>query len=226
MPPKMSSKKSQASNSKECSNFVDRLSIERGLYARGASFVAGIDEAGRGPLAGPVVAAAVMFSRDFKIEGIRDSKKLSPKKREFFFELILKSAIALGVGIVPPEEIDKINIRQATLKAMREALLGMNPCPDCILIDGIDTIGTKIPEYPIKGGDDLSLSIGAASIVAKVTRDQMMIDLEKKFPAFSFSVHKGYGTAKHYEEIRLNGPTPAHRKSFLKTFHENWSEVY
>jgi len=188
--------------------------MERSLRLSGVKHIAGIDEAGRGPLAGPVVAASVIFPPDLIIPEIDDSKKLSEKKREFLFDEISVRAISVGVGIVNPDEIDEINILQATLKAMKLATLSLSTKPDLLLIDGINTIEFDIPQRSVKRGDSLCASIAAASIIAKVTRDRMMCDAERKYPNFRFSAHKGYGTVAHLAEICDHGPTPIHRMTF------------
>jgi ribonuclease HII len=192
----------------------DLYEMERELHLNGLTHVAGIDEAGRGPLAGPVVAAAVILPSDLIIPGINDSKKLSAKKREFLFDEIRARALSVGVGIIDSVEIDEINILQATLKAMRSAVLELSTQPGFLLIDGIQTIDSDIPQRAVKKGDSLSAAIAAASIIAKVTRDRMMCEAGLEYPSFKFSVHKGYGTAAHLEEIRSYGPTPIHRKTF------------
>ncbi len=193
---------------------VDLYEMERSLRLSGVKHIAGIDEAGRGPLAGPVVAASVIFPPDLIIPEIDDSKKLSEKKREFLFDEISARAISVGVGIVNPDEIDEINILQATLKAMKLATLSLSTKPDLLLIDGINTIEFDVPQRSVKRGDSLCASIAAASIIAKVTRDRMMCDAELKYPNFKFSTHKGYGTVAHLAEIRDHGPTPIHRMTF------------
>lgn len=195
---------------------ADLHAFDKKFYSDGVSSIAGVDEAGRGPLAGPVVASAVILPADVQIEGLRDSKKLTPKKREVLFEKIMESSISWGVGVVSPAEIDEMNILRASLKAMDIAVSGLLVSPELLLVDGPFEIAQKIPQRAIKKGDDLSLSIAAASVIAKVTRDRMMCDLEKVYPNFSFSVHKGYGTKLHFRELREFGPTPVHRRSFLK----------
>ena len=188
--------------------------LESNLRKQGIRFVAGVDEAGRGPLAGPVVAAACLIPQGVKLQGIQDSKKLSPEKREKLFERICSEAYAYAVGIVSVEDIDQINILQATKKAMREALSKLSITPDYLLIDGNQGINVAIPQKLIIKGDSASVSIGAASIIAKVTRDRLMASLEKDLPNFSFARHKGYGTALHQKEIEQFGITAYHRKSF------------
>ena len=192
----------------------DLLSFERQAYRNGYRLVAGIDEAGRGPLAGPVVAAAVILPDGLLIKGVNDSKKLSPDTRERLFDTIMSQALSVGVGMGSPELIDRINILQATRHAMLEAVLQLAPQPDYLLIDGISTISSPIPQNTIKKGDSLSLSIAAASIIAKVTRDRLMRELDEIHPGYGFSGHKGYGSALHMEAIRRLGPSPVHRLTF------------
>jgi len=192
------------------------LEIEQLLWQNGYRFIAGIDEAGRGPLAGPVVAAAVVFEPGKLIEGVRDSKQLSEKKREALYQVIVNECLAYGIGIVPPEEIDRINIRNATFKAMRKALGAMKQVPDFLLIDGEELPDSLYPQEAIVGGDDKSFTIAAASILAKVTRDRLMREYHLRYPQYHFDQHKGYGTQLHREMILKYGPSPIHRKSFLK----------
>ncbi|MBT3181326.1 MAG: ribonuclease HII [Deltaproteobacteria bacterium] len=194
----------------------DLLSFERELYSKGIRSVAGVDEVGRGPLAGPVVAAAVILPEGLYLEGLRDSKKLTAKKRDRFYDDILNVAISYAVALVEPEEIDRINILKASLLAMKNAVCKLKTNPEYILIDGINEIEHHLPQKTITGGDDLSQSIAAASVVAKVTRDRMMCEFENIYPQFTFSAHKGYGTRAHYSEISRYGLTPLHRRSFLK----------
>lgn len=193
---------------------IDQLSFERQGLVSGFLLIAGIDEAGRGPLAGPVVAAAVILPTGLLIKGVNDSKKLSPDKREQLYDTIMAEAISVGIGMGSPELIDKINILQATRHAMLEAVTQLVPQPDYLLIDGISTINSPIPQKTIKKGDSLSLSISAASIIAKVTRDRLMRELDKIYPGYGFSGHKGYGSALHMDAIRQLGPSPVHRLTF------------
>ncbi len=193
---------------------IDTLLFEKTAYHSGSTCVAGIDEAGRGPLAGPVTAAAVILPVGLSIPGVDDSKKLSPDKREKLFEIIMTQALSVGVGIIGPAEIDLINILQATRRAMLAAVRQLTPQPDCLLIDGISTIDSTIAQKTIKKGDSLSLSIAAASIIAKVTRDRFMIEMDSEYPGYGFSGHKGYGSAAHLEAIRRLGPSPIHRLTF------------
>ena len=193
---------------------VDLLHFERQALGNGFRLVAGIDEAGRGPLAGPVVAAAVILPAGLLIKGVNDSKKLSPDTRERLFDTIMSQALSIGIGMGSPELIDRINILQATRHAMLAAVSQLAPPPDFILIDGISTIASPIPQKTVKKGDSLSLSIAAASIIAKVTRDRLMRELDAIHPGYGFSGHKGYGSAHHLEAIRRLGPSPVHRKTF------------
>ena len=181
---------------------------------RGYRCVAGIDEAGRGPLAGPVVAAAVILPDGLILPGVDDSKKLSPELREELFEVIAREALAVGVGFGDHELVDRINILQATLSAMRDAVLCLRPAPDFLLIDGISAIPMNIAQRTIKKGDSLSYSIAAASIIAKVTRDRLMVRYDEIYPGYGFAAHKGYGAASHLAAIASLGPSPIHRKSF------------
>ena len=193
--------------------------IDKEFFDMGKKLVAGIDEAGRGPLAGPVVVACVILPANSMIEGINDSKKISEKKRERLYDEILEQAISYGIGIIHQDEIDEINILQATKKGLNEAIKAMKIKPEVILVDaleGIDTIG--IPYKSIIKGDAKSYSIGAASIIAKVTRDRIMREWDKVYPEYGFAAHKGYGTAKHIEAIKKYGLTPIHRKTFCKHF--------
>lgn len=182
--------------------------------------ICGIDEAGRGPLAGPVAAGAVILPRDCRILYLNDSKKLSEKRREELFEEIKEKAAAWSVGIVGPDRIDEINILQATYQAMREAIAGLGVRPDLLLNDAVTIPEVEIPQVPIIKGDAKSVSIAAASILAKVTRDHMMIEYDSIFPGYGFAKHKGYGTAAHIQAIRELGPCPIHRRTFIKNFTE------
>jgi ribonuclease HII len=193
---------------------LDLLSFERQARSNGFQLVAGIDEAGRGPLAGPVVAAAVILPADLLIKGVNDSKKLSPDTRERLFDTIMSRAISVGIGMGSAELIDRINILQATRHAMLTAVSQLDPQPDHLLIDGISTISSPISQRTIKKGDSLSISIAAASIIAKVTRDRLMRELDGVYPGYGFSGHKGYGSTLHLEAIRRLGPCPVHRQTF------------
>ena len=191
---------------------------ENYLYNKGVIYVAGIDEVGRGPLAGPVVTAIVILKKDCSILGINDSKKLSQSKREELYEKICEESIDYSVGIVSPEEIDEINILQATYKAMRKAIDGLKIKPNHILVDALTIPEVDLPQTGIIKGDEKSISIGAASIIAKVTRDRMMVEYDKVYPGYGFADNKGYGSAKHIEAIKKQGICPLHRKSFVKNF--------
>lgn len=193
---------------------------EHAAYQEGIDLVCGVDEAGRGPLAGPVCAAAVILPRDLEIEGLNDSKKLSDKRRRALYEVITEQAISYGIAMVDEKVIDEINILQATFLAMRQAVLQLSEKPALALVDG-----NREPDFgdiPIKTiikGDSLSANIAAASILAKVTRDRFMEEQDAIYPQYGFSVHKGYGTKAHYEALRTYGPCPIHRRSFLKKFY-------
>ncbi len=193
---------------------IDMWAFEHRARRQGFTMVAGLDEAGRGPLAGPVVSAAVILPPDFAVPGIRDSKKLSPGKRSRLFEDIYRHALSVGVGEVSPMEIDRINILQAALLSMAHAVGDLPESPDFLLIDGIFTLPAKYPQKAIPKGDALSISIAAASIVAKVTRDRLMVRYGEKYPEFGFSQHKGYPTKAHREAIQKHGVSPIHRRSF------------
>ena len=186
-------------------------------YGAGA-VVCGIDEAGRGPLAGPVVAGACILPADCQILYLNDSKKLSEKRREALFEEIKEKAVAFGVGIVSPAVIDEINILQATYEAMREAVSKLEPVPQILLNDAVTIPDVTIPQVPIIKGDAKSISIAAASIVAKVTRDRMMVEYDKVMPEYGFASNKGYGAAAHIEALKKYGPSPIHRATFIKNF--------
>ena len=178
--------------------------------------IAGIDEAGRGPLAGPVAAAAVILDPDQEILYLNDSKKLSEARREKLYEEIYEKALAVGVGLVGAERIDEINILQATYEAMRQAVSQLNPPPGILLVDAVTIPGIEIRQIPIIKGDAKSLSIAAASIIAKVTRDRLIREADQAYPLYGFAQHKGYGTAAHIEAIRKYGPCPLHRVSFIQ----------
>jgi ribonuclease HII len=178
------------------------------------SFIAGIDEVGRGPLCGPVVASAVIFPKNTKIDGVNDSKKLSAKKRDLLFDIIKQNALSIGIGVVHEDKIDEVNILEATMIAMREAVEDLNITPDLILVDGNMKDITDIPQKNIIKGDSKSFSIAAASIIAKVTRDRMMIQYDKIFPEYGLANNMGYGTKQHMSAISLHFSTPIHRQSF------------
>ena len=182
------------------------------------NYICGIDEVGRGPLAGPVVAGAVILPKDCNILYINDSKQLSEKKREELYDIITKEAVAWAVGYASPERIDEINILQATYEAMREAIGKLSPAPDILLNDAVKIPQVEIPQVPIIKGDAKSISIGAASIVAKVTRDRLMVQYADVFPEYDFASNKGYGSAAHIAALKEYGPTPIHRRSFIKNF--------
>lgn len=187
--------------------------FETELYNNGINFIAGIDEVGRGPLVGPVVTAAVILPKDFYDERINDSKKLTEKKRELLYDVIMENAISVGVGISSEDVIDEINILNATKRAMLEAVNNLSIKPEHLLIDAVK-LNTDIPQTSIIKGDAKSESIAAASIIAKVTRDRMMIELDKIYPEYDFKHNKGYGTKKHIEAIRKYGIIKEHRKTF------------
>ena len=189
---------------------------ERELYGRGVRTIAGIDEVGRGPLAGPVVAAAVILPEDFDLLGVNDSKKLSEKRREELFVQIKEKAVAWAIGMADSRVIDEINILQATKQAMAEAVSCLPVKPDHLLIDAVKLEGITIPQTSIIKGDEKSVSVAAASILAKVTRDHMMVEYAEVFPGYAFEKNKGYGTKAHYEGIEAMGICPIHRKTFLK----------
>lgn len=180
------------------------------------SYICGIDEVGRGPLAGPVVAGAVILPRDCQILYLNDSKQLSEKKREELYEVIMENAVSTGLGFVSPERIDEINILQATYEAMRQAIGKLEKEPDLLLNDAVTIPGVEIRQVPIIKGDAKSVSIAAASIIAKVTRDRLMVQYDEIYPEYGFASNKGYGAAVHIEALKKYGPTPIHRRSFLK----------
>ena len=182
------------------------------------AYICGIDEAGRGPLAGPVVAAAAVLPKDCQIFYLNDSKKLSEKKRDLLFDEIKEKAVAYGIGIVSPQVIDEINILQATYEAMRQAISQLNVIPEILLNDAVTLPGVDIMQVPIVKGDAKSVSIAAASILAKVTRDRMMMEYDQIYPEYGFAKHKGYGTAAHIAALKEYGPCPIHRRTFIKKF--------
>ena len=196
---------------------IENMRIYERKYAH-FSYICGIDEVGRGPLAGPVVAGAVILPKDCEILYLNDSKKLSEKRREELYDEIMEKAIATGIGIVSPARIDEINILQATYEAMREAIGKLSPAPDLLLNDAVTIPGVNIRQVPIIKGDAKSISIGAASIVAKVTRDRLMEQYADVFPEYDFASNKGYGSAAHIAALKQYGPTPIHRHSFIKNF--------
>ena len=192
----------------------DLWKFENQAAKKGFGWIAGLDEAGRGPLAGPVVAAAVMLPKDFPGSGLTDSKKLTPKQREALYDRIYAHAVSVGIGIVDSVEIDRINILRASLLAMAMATENLNPRPDCLLIDGPFPIPSPLFQQPIPKGDALSISIAAASVVAKVSRDRLMLRYHEDFPEYGFARHKGYPTIAHKAAIQAHGCSPIHRRSF------------
>lgn len=193
---------------------LQKYEREYGAYG----YICGIDEVGRGPLAGPVVAGAVILPKNCDILYINDSKQLSEKKREELYDIIMEKAVACGIGYATPERIDEINILQATYEAMRQAIANLPVQPDLLLNDAVNIPKVSIRQIPIIKGDAKSISIGAASIIAKVTRDRLMTEYSKVFPEYDFAGNKGYGSAAHIEALKKYGPTPIHRKSFIKNF--------
>lgn len=192
---------------------LDNHRYEKKYYKQGYSFIAGVDEVGRGPLVGPVVAAAVILPKDYNLSGLTDSKKLSEKKREYFYDIIMKEAISVGIGIVDNTIIDEINIYEATKMAMKEAISSLKTKPDVVLTDAMK-LDINIPFEPIIKGDLKSISISAASVIAKVTRDRMMNDLDMKYPFYNFKNNKGYPTKDHVAAINKYGILKEHRKSY------------
>ncbi len=202
-------------------------SLELSLFQEGITLLAGVDEAGRGPLAGPVVAAAVILPADAAIAGIADSKTLHEQRREELADIIRTHAVAIGIGEAGPEEIDAVNILQATLRAMDRAVAALDPAPDFLLVDGNRYRHATLPFRTVVRGDALCLSIGAASIIAKTHRDAILRALEDAYPGYGFAQHKGYATRKHLEAIRTMGYTPVHRRSFIvKQFLEHQGELF
>lgn len=204
---------------KELERLTKLKEIEESVYEEGYNYICGIDEAGRGPLAGPVVVASVVMPKDSMIEGVNDSKKVSEKKREKLYDLITEEAISYGVGIISQEEIDEINILNATKKGLTESLKQLETKPEIILVDALREINTLgIPYRSVIKGDAKIYSIACASIIAKVTRDRIMKEWDKIYPQYGFISHKGYGTAKHIAAIKECGLCPLHRRSFTKNF--------
>ena len=195
--------------------------FENLCFRRGFRRIAGVDEAGRGPLAGPVVAAAVILPPAGITQRLFDSKQISPRKRDELYEVTLSEAVGVGIGIVGQEEIDRINILEASLKAMALAIGKLPAPPDFILVDGLHGVPLSIPQKPIPKGDQLSQSVAGASIIAKVTRDRMMLECHRKYPQYNFAKHKGYGTKEHLEAIRRFGVCDLHRKTF-RGVREHW----
>ena len=202
----------------ELQRLKNMLEIENNLYNQGYKYICGVDEAGRGPLCGPVVASAVILPKDICIEGVNDSKKLSEKKREKLYDDIMTRALAVGVGISDVDVIEKVNILNATKLAMIQAINNLQITPDYVIVDGNQKIDITIPLDTVIKGDSKSESIACASIIAKVTRDRMLLKYDKAYPEYGFSKHKGYGTKLHIEAIKKYGITPIHRPSFCKKF--------
>ena len=200
---------------------TDLWAYEREAFADGVKLVCGVDEAGRGPLAGPVCAAAVILPPELVIPGLNDSKKLTDKKRRELYDVITAEAVSYGIAFASEKEIDEINILQATFLAMARAMEKLTPQPELALIDGNRAKDFGLPVRTIVKGDSLSASIAAASILAKVTRDRLMEQYDEAYPQYGFVIHKGYGTKRHYEALREFGPSPIHRMTFLKKFYEN-----
>lgn len=193
--------------------------IEDGFFDQGLEIICGVDEAGRGPLAGPVCAAAVILPKYLEIPGLTDSKKLSDKRRREQFPEIQRQALAYGIGFASEKEIDEINILQATFLAMERALAQLSIPPELALIDGNREKDFGLPVKTVIKGDSLSANIAAASILAKVSRDDLMLEMAREYPQYGFEVHKGYGTKAHYDALRMYGPCPIHRQTFLKKFY-------
>ena len=198
---------------------INLWEIENSLYAEGYKMICGVDEAGRGPLAGPVCAAAVILPKGLELPGLNDSKKLTDKKRRELFPVIKEQAIAYGIGLASHEEIDEMNILQATYLAMERAIGQLEGKADFALIDGNRAKDFGLPVRTVVKGDSLSASIAAASILAKVTRDDIMLEMAEIYPQYGFEVHKGYGTKAHYEALREHGHSPIHRMTFLRKFY-------
>ena len=194
-----------------------RLTYERGCWDQGYKRIAGLDEAGRGPLAGPVVAAVFLITPEFQLMELNDSKQLSLKQRENCFQYLTSGQWEYGVGVVEPGEIDRINIYQASRRAMLQALQSLSPAPDYLLVDALVVPDTSIPQSAIIHGDALAVTIAAASVIAKCTRDRMMIEYDRDFPGYGFAKHKGYPTREHYEALSKLGPSSIHRLSFRLT---------
>ena len=198
---------------------MDLWVYEREAFDAGIKLVCGVDEAGRGPLAGPVCAAAVILPPGLEIPGLNDSKKLTDKKRRELYDIMIEQAVSYGIAFASEQEIDEINILQATFLAMERAMQKLSPQPELALIDGNRTKDFGLPVRTIVKGDSLSASIAAASILAKVTRDRLMEEYDAQYPQYGFAVHKGYGTRRHYAALREYGPCEIHRRTFLKKFY-------
>ena len=198
---------------------IELWTLENEIYDEGITLLCGVDEAGRGPLAGPVCAAAVILPQNCEIQGLNDSKKLTEKKREALFDVICAAAVSYGIAFATVEEIEEYNILGATFMAMNRAVAMLDPVPELALIDGNRNTGIQIPSRCIVGGDGKCADIAAASVLAKVTRDRYMRQMAELYPQYGFEKHKGYGTKAHYEAIRAYGPSPIHRPSFLRKMH-------
>ena len=198
---------------------IELWTLENEIYAGGVKLLCGVDEAGRGPLAGPVCAAAVILPQNCEIPGLNDSKKLTEKKREALFDVICAAAVSYGIAFATVEEIEEYNILSATFMAMNRAIAKLDPAPELALIDGNRNTGIQFPSRCIVGGDGKCADIAAASVLAKVTRDRYMLQMAELYPQYGFEKHKGYGTKAHYEAIRAYGPSPIHRPSFLRKMH-------
>ena len=198
---------------------IDMWEIENRYFSDGIDLVCGVDEAGRGPLAGPVCAAAVILPKNLQIPGLDDSKKLTDKRRRELFPIIKEKAVAYGIALVDHDVIDEINILQATFLAMEQAIAQLQIKPQLALIDGNRAADFGVPTQTVVHGDSLSASIAAASVLAKVTRDDLMLEMAKLYPGYGFDIHKGYGTKAHYEALRTLGACPIHRMTFLKKFY-------
>ncbi len=212
----LSAEKKKEEYLKECARIEQMKKYEKMYENEG--YICGVDEVGRGPLAGPVYAAAVILPKDCKLLYLNDSKKLSAKKREELYDIIMKEAVSVGIGFRGPERIDEINILQATYESMRDAIANLSVKPDILLNDAVTIPGVSIKQVPIVKGDAKSISIAAASIIAKVTRDRLMDELDRKYPGYDFASNKGYGSGAHIEAIKKLGPTEIHRKSFIGNF--------
>lgn len=200
---------------------INMWEIEENCFAQGYSMICGVDEAGRGPLAGPVCAAAVILPKNLKLPGLNDSKKLTDKKRRELFPLIKEQAVSYGIGFASQQEIDEINILQATFLAMQRAIDQLQVRPDLALIDGNRQKDFGVVARTVVKGDSLSASIAAASVLAKVSRDDVMLQMAERYPQYGFDIHKGYGTKAHYAALTEYGPSPIHRMTFLKKFYGN-----
>lgn len=198
----------------------DLTGIEASLHEKGLSLICGVDEAGRGPLAGPVAAAAVILPEGLVIEGLNDSKKLTEKRRDALYDVITREALCWAVGLADEREIDEINILQATFSAMRRAVEGLSRVPDYVLVDGNRDPSIGLPTATLVGGDGKAACIAAASVLAKVTRDRLMCEYDELYPVYGFAKHKGYGSKAHYRALLEHGPSPIHRMTFLKNLEE------